>query len=132
MRILLDTNCLLVCVPKQSPFRWVYDKILSGEIELVVSTEILFEYEELLSQFYSPQYAEAILNVLSNLPNVIKINPITFNWLLISSDPDDDKFVDAYVAANAELLITNDKHYRILETIQFPPVSFCKLTEFVV
>jgi uncharacterized protein len=107
-RILLDTNCLLVCVPRKSPFRWVYDKVLAGELELVVSTEILLEYEEILSQYYSVEYAEAILKVLTNLPNVVKISPISFNWLLISADPDDNKFVDAYVASNADLLITND------------------------
>ena len=56
-RIILDTNCLLVSVPKRSSFRWIYDKILSSELELVISTEILLEYEEQLSQFYSPEYA---------------------------------------------------------------------------
>lgn len=131
-RILLDTNCLLVCAPKQSPFRWVFDKILAGELELVVSTEILLEYEEILTQFYSAEYAEVIIKVLVNLPNVIKVSPISFNWLLITQDPDDNKFVDAYVASGADLLITNDKHYKALEKITFPPISFCKLVEFEV
>lgn len=129
-RIILDTNCLLVSVPKRSSFRWIYDKILSSELELVISTEILLEYEEQLSQFYSPEYAETIIKVLINLPNVIKINPISFNWLLITQDPDDDKFVDAYVASNADIIITNDRHYKVLEKIKFPPVSFCKIVDF--
>jgi uncharacterized protein len=129
-RIILDTNCLLVSVPKRSPFRWIYDKILLNELELVVSTEILLEYEEQLAQFYSPEYAETIMKVLINLPNVIKINPISFNWLLITQDPDDDKFVDAYVASNADIIITNDRHYKVLEKIKFPPVSFCKIVDF--
>lgn len=129
-RIILDTNCLLVSVPKRSPFRWIYDKILENELELVVSTEILLEYEEQLAQFYSPEYAETIIKILVNLPNVIKINPISFNWLLITDDPDDDKFVDAYVASNADMIITNDRHYKVLEKIKFPPISFCKIVDF--
>jgi uncharacterized protein len=129
-RIILDTNCLLVSVPKRSPFRWIYDKILTNELELVISTEILLEYEEQLAQFYSPEYAETIIKVLINLPNVIKINPISFNWLLITQDPDDDKFVDAYVASNADIIITNDRHYKVLKKIKFPPVSFCKIVDF--
>ena len=88
-RIVLDTNCLLVIVPKQSQFRWLYDKILYSEIEVVVTTEILLEYEEQLALFYSPEFAEAIMKVLLNLPNVIKVSPISFNWLLIYQDPDD-------------------------------------------
>ena len=99
-------------------------------MELVVSTEILLEYEEQLAQFYSAEYAETIIKVLINLPNVIKINPISFNWLLIAQDPDDDKFVDAYVASNADIIITNDRHYKVLEKIKFPPVSFCKIIDF--
>ena len=97
---------------------------------MVISTEILLEYEEQLAQFYSPEYAETIIKVLINLPNVIKINPISFNWLLITQDPDDDKFVDAYVASNADIIITNDRHYKVLKKIKFPPVSFCKIVDF--
>ena len=129
-RIILDTNCLLVCVPKQSPFRWVYDKILSGETELVITTEILLEYEEQLTRFYSAEYAEIIIKVLVNLPNVVKVNPISFNWLLIHQDPDDDKFVDAYVASNADVIVTNDRHYQVLQYIQFPPINLCKLQDY--
>jgi uncharacterized protein len=129
-RIILDTNCLLVSVPKRSPFRWIYDKILTNELELVISTEISLEYEEQLAQFYSSEYAETIIKALINLPNVIKINPISFNWLLITQDPDDDKFVDAYVASSADIIITNDKHYKVLEKIKFPPISFCRIGDF--
>lgn len=129
-RIILDTNCLLVSVPKKSPFRWVFDAILSDKVELVVSTEILLEYEEQLARFYSLEYAENIIKVLINLPNVVKVNPISFNWLLIKQDPDDDKFVDAYVASNADIIITNDKHYNILAEIKFPPIMYCKIADF--
>lgn len=129
-RIILDTNCLIVSVPKLSKFRWIYDKVLNGELELVVTSEILLEYEEKLSEFYSPEYAELIVKVLINLPNVIKINPISFNWLLIDNDVDDNKFVDAYVASNASIIITNDKHFNVLNKIKFPPVAICKIAEF--
>ena len=129
-RIVLDTNCLLVIVPKQSQFRWLYDKILYSEIEVVVTTEILLEYEEQLALFYSPEFAEAIMKVLLNLPYVIKVSPISFNWLLIYQDPDDDKFVDAYVASNADYVVTNDRHYNILKKIKFPLVECVKLKDF--
>ncbi|WP_064196152.1 MULTISPECIES: putative toxin-antitoxin system toxin component, PIN family [Emticicia] len=126
-RIILDTNCLLVSVPKKSPFRWIFDAILADEVELVISTEILLEYEEQLARFYSPEYAENIIKVFIDLPNVVKVNPISFNWLLINQDSDDDKFVDAYVASSADIIIiTNDKHYNILSEIKFPPITFCK------
>lgn len=43
-RIVLDTNCLLQIIPKQSKYRIVWDKILKGEISLCITTEILNEY----------------------------------------------------------------------------------------
>lgn len=129
--IILDTNCLLVVVPKRSQFRWVYDKIISCEVRLAVTTEILLEYEEQLTKFYSKEYAENVLKTVINLPNIIKVNPISFNWSLIPEDPDDDKFVDAYVASNADLLVTNDRHYNALKRIKFPDINVVKLVDLV-
>lgn len=129
-RIILDTNCLLVITPKRSQFRWLYDRILNGDLELAITTEILLEYEEQLTFFYSSGFAENVIKTLINLPNVIKVNPISFNWLLIPDDADDDKFVDSYVASNADVLITNDRHYNILKTIAFPEINIIKLTEY--
>lgn len=132
MRIVIDTNCFLVIVPKRSPFRWIYDKILEGKIEVVVTTEILAEYAEQLEAFYSHEYADLILKVLVNLPNVIKVNPISFNWLLIYKDPDDNKFIDAYVASNADYILTNDKHFKTLQRVEFPTVSCVRIDQFTI
>jgi uncharacterized protein len=130
MRILIDTNCLLMIVPKFSSHYWLMQAIQIGKIELVVTTEILEEYEEILGSFYSPEYATLILKGLLNLPNIIKLNPIYYQWGLITVDIDDNKFVDAYIASNADYIITYDKHFKILNNIPFPKVQFCNLTEF--
>lgn len=52
MRVLLDTNIILVITPYFSAYRWVYDALRDGRFELVVSTEILDEYAELLERQY--------------------------------------------------------------------------------
>ncbi|GAB3991062.1 hypothetical protein GCM10028807_20050 [Spirosoma daeguense] len=130
MRVVVDTNCLLAAVPRKSQYRWLYDAILNGEIHLVVTTEILAEYEEQLGLFYAPDYAEFILIALLNLPTLVRINPLSFYWLLIVNDPDDNKFVDAAIAANADYIITNDRHYRLLKEIPFPSVNCVQLADF--
>lgn len=131
MRIVLDTNCLLVIVPKQSQFRIIFDAIINGKLSLVVTTEMLLEYEEQLSIFYSTEYAKLIINAICNLPNTIQVNTIYFNWLLISADLDDNKFIDAYIAGQADYLITNDKHFNELSKVEFPKVICFKLKDFV-
>jgi uncharacterized protein len=104
--------------------------VLNGRIEVVLTTEILMEYEEQLGLFYSPEYAGLIVNTLVNLPNVLKVNPLHFYWLLIENDPDDNKFVDAAIAANADCIITNDRHFNILKTREFPSVLCFRLADF--
>ncbi len=130
MRILLDTNCLLMIAPRFSRHRWLMDLILEGKIELVVTTEILNEYEEILGNYYSQEFASLFLKGLSNLPNTIRLNPIYFQWNLINLDFDDNKFVDAYIGSNADWIVTYDKHFKILDEISFPIVSYCNLEQF--
>lgn len=130
MRLVIDTNCLLASVPRRSPYRWLYDTVLTGQVELAVTTEILLEYEEQLGNFYAPDYAGYVLSTLINLPNIIFVNPLHFNWLLITNDPDDNKFVDTAIAANADFIITNDRHFNLLKRVEFPSVSFVKLPDF--
>jgi len=127
LKLVVDTKSLLVSTPKKSTYRWFYDALLEGNFQLVVSTEILLEYEEKLSEFYSPEYANLIIQVLVNLPNLLPVNPIAFNWRLISVDPDDHKFVDAYVAAGADYIISDDKHFNALNQVAFPQVQTLKM-----
>ena len=47
-RIVLDTNCLLMCVSSNSPYHKVWTEFVEGKVEWCVSTEILSEYMEIL------------------------------------------------------------------------------------
>ncbi len=130
MKILIDTNILLAIVPKRSKHRWAYDALREGKFELVISNEILEEYEEILGSFYHPDFANVVVQELLNLPNVHLVD-VYYKFLLISADADDDKFVDAAICANADHIITHDKHFKILETIPFPKVSTLSLEDFL-
>ena len=127
LKLVVDTNSLIVSTPKKSKFRWFYDALLNGKFQLVASTEILLEYEEKLGEFYSPEYAGIIIQVLVHLPNLILVNPISFNWRLISIDPDDNKFVDAYVASGSDYIISDDRHFDVLKQVDFPKVQTLKM-----
>lgn len=47
------------------------------------------------------------------------------------NDEDDNKFADCYLAANAELLITNDKGFNKLMEVEFPKIKTVKLEDFL-
>ena len=50
--------------------------------------------------------------------------------IMITEDPDDNKFVDCAIAADAELIVTNDKHFDVLRTVSWPKLTIIKLKEF--
>ena len=54
-----------------------------------------------------------------------------FHLDLIKIDPDDNKFVDCAFAANATYIVSNDKHFDILKSIQFPSIDVIKIDEFL-
>ncbi|MCF0041674.1 PIN domain-containing protein [Dyadobacter fanqingshengii] len=61
MILVIDTNCLLVSIPKLSATRWLFDALKSGIFEFGISTEILEEYEEVIGGFYSPNLATNVV-----------------------------------------------------------------------
>lgn len=129
-RIVLDTNCLLAMLPSQSPYHNVWTDFIEGQLELCVSNEILSEYEEVLSIKTNPAFAEAIIKTLINKRNLIRITP-TWRFRLIESDPDDNKFVDCAICGQSELIVSNDKHFDILKSINFPYVKVMRIQEYV-
>ena len=50
---------------------------------------------------------------------------------MIQADPDDNKFVDCAIAAGARYVVTNDHHFDVLRTIEFPKIQVLKLIEFL-
>ena len=54
-----------------------------------------------------------------------------FRFGLIEQDPDDNKFVDCAIIAGADYIVSEDAHFRILETIPFPSVNVRRLEEFL-
>jgi uncharacterized protein len=129
LRIVLDTNILIAIIGKKSPFRWIFDCILQGRIALCVSTEILLEYREVLELKNGVEVAENVTNLITVLPYTEKID-IFFNFKAITEDPDDDKYVDCAVSANALCLVSNDLHFKVLKTLPFPTITLLTLLEF--
>ena len=129
MRIVIDTNCLLRILPKISPYRCLWEAFLYCKFELCCTTEILQEYEEVLSHFYSPKVAEFTIGTLAKSKSIIEVIPY-YKWYFISVDPDDNKFVDCAISANADFIVTNDKHFNILKEIDFPRVDIIDIDTF--
>ncbi len=129
VKVVIDTNVFITILGRQSPKRWIFDKICKGEFLLCVSQEILLEYEEILSQKMNENIARNVINFLLTSPQVQLIN-VFYHWQIISEDPDDNKFIDCSVSSNAYCLVSNDKHFNIARNIDFPKILILNLEEF--
>ena len=118
-----------MAIPSKSPYHKIWTDFLEGKVQWCVSTEILSEYTEILEQKTSPWLAETVVNTIVNNVNTVRIAP-TFFFELIQSDPDDNKFVDCAVCGNAEFIVSNDAHFRMLSQIDFPKVRVVSIKEY--
>jgi putative PIN family toxin of toxin-antitoxin system len=130
MKVVIDTNVFVMCLSQRSLFHDIFIKLKDGEYELVVTTEILLEYEEILTQKYNYTTVNFFLRLLEELDNVHFVRT-HYHWNLIENDPDDNKFVDAALATGAKFLVSEDKHYNILKTIDFPKTNVIGIDAFL-
>ena len=52
--------------------------------------------------------------------NVRRVEP-AFRFHLITADPDDDKFADCAIAAEADFIITEDHHFEVMRGSGYKP-----------
>jgi putative PIN family toxin of toxin-antitoxin system len=129
VKVVLDTNVLLVAISPKSRNRWLFDALINGEYTLCLTTDILDEYAEIIEREMGAEVAEMTLDLLLMLPNIQLIHKYFF-WQLIEQDPDDNKFVDCAIAANAQYLISEDRHFRVLKKYDYFGIELIQLNEF--
>jgi putative PIN family toxin of toxin-antitoxin system len=124
MKVVIDTNVALTLFKKRHANRPIYDAWTAGKLDWAVSTEILLEYEEIAVRIHGSTYAALILRVITAVGawrgNVLHVSP-SFRFRAIPADPDDDKFADCAIAAHADYIITEDRHFRPLVGAGFRP-----------
>ena len=130
MRIVLDTNCLIQSIGRYSQYRPIWDSVISGENVLCVSNEIIDEYVEILERLFNADLAKVVVETILENPYTEFVTPY-YHFELIKSDPDDNKFVDCAISANARYVVTNDHHYDILRQTSFPKVDIISLVDFL-
>ncbi|MBQ9561642.1 MAG: putative toxin-antitoxin system toxin component, PIN family [Prevotella sp.] len=129
MKIVLDTNCLVNVIMPGSYNNDVWLAFRDCKYKLCVTNEILFEYHEILSRRYNNIIANTVMMELMESPNVEHVNP-SFRFNLITTDYDDNKFVDCAITSGATCIVSNDRHFAELSRYDFPKVVVRSLDEF--
>lgn len=110
MKLILDTNVFISGLFFSGPPYRILDAWRRRKFTLVISPEILEEYqrvgEELAAQFPSVDL-EPWLALLLLKARMIDAPPLEEP---VCSDPDDDKFIAGALASNTRLIASGDKH----------------------
>jgi putative PIN family toxin of toxin-antitoxin system len=129
VRLVVDTNVMLVSVSSKSPLHWIFQLFATKQHELCVTLDILLEYQEIIADHIGDERANRIIAAIMEWPNLIHVNTY-FNFRLINKDPDDNKFVDCAIAAGAYCIVSEDNDFKVLQTIDFPKVVVLTIEEF--
>jgi uncharacterized protein len=130
MVIVLDTNVLYNAFFEGSSNYWIWEALRKGDLTIAVTSDILDEYEEILERSYGSDFSQSVLDALTTLENIQYIKKYFF-WRAIPQDPDDEKFFDCAIAANALYLVTDDGHFNHLKKGKlFPPIKVVTARQF--
>ncbi len=125
MTVCIDTNVLLQARPSMNRFHRILMAWMEGRFAWAVSNEIMLEYEEILTDKAGRARFEEFIAVwdmmLIGRPENSRLISPTFRHHLITACPDDDKFADCAIAADADYIITSDKHFNALIDSGYKP-----------
>ena len=130
MRVVLDTNCLIMAISARNEYYQVWQDFLDGKYVLCITNEIIEEYSEVIACNISPLLSEFVISTIINRKNVVMKSP-SYAFHLIKADEDDNKFVDCAIVANAKYIVSNDRHFDVLREIPFPKVDVIKINQFL-
>ena len=86
MKVVTDTNILLVSFPLRSKYRPIFDSFVNSNISFIITTSIYFEYVEILYNQAKAGIAEYFQDLLRSSENII-MPEIYYYWNLITVDP---------------------------------------------
>jgi predicted nucleic acid-binding protein len=88
------------------------------------------EYEEIFNEFWGFDVANNLLGLILTADNT-SLHAVYYNFYLVEGDADDNKFSDAYLVANADILVSNDRELLALNKNEYPLINVMTLEEFM-
>jgi len=109
IKAILDTNVLISGVFWKGPPFEILKAWQEQRFRLAISLPILEEYRRVLDEFAKERQMlvlNSVLKVIELRSQIVK--PVPFSEP-VCSDPDDDKFLEAAIAAGADYIVSGDK-----------------------
>ena len=124
MIVCIDTNVLLQAAKAGHPHHVIFDAWFQRKFRWALSNDIITEYQELITQ-RSGAHRWAQLNRVFSIAEangdlLVKVQP-SYRFHIVIADPEDNKFTDCAITADAEYVITDDAHFAPLSNAGYKP-----------
>jgi putative PIN family toxin of toxin-antitoxin system len=128
LRIVLDTNVLISGLFYSGPPRLIIEQILSGKHRFYTSMDLLAELDCVLKlKFQNSQAAAA--DTLEAIKRIARLTIPKYEINAIQDDPDDNRVLECALSAEADVIISGDKH--LLKLKKFRDVLILNPQEFL-
>jgi uncharacterized protein len=124
MILCLDTNTVVQALAEHHPFHPILSAWVAGQWTWAVSTPILLEYEEVLTRLSGPARWRKLARLMDlaeiTSGNLLRVTP-SFQFHVVTADPDDNIFTDCAITADVDYLLTEDGHFAPLMDAGYKP-----------
>jgi|SRR3989344_3521156 len=128
-KVVLDTNILVSALGWRGNPNLIFERILNGEIELIISDKQLAEIIKVLDypKFdFSNEQKSSFINILLEVSTLIKLDKIVE---VVKEDPDDNIIVTSAITGKAGFIISGDEH--LLKLKKFKKVKILNANDFL-
>jgi len=124
MIVCIDTNVLLQAAKSGHPYETIIHGWVNRRYQWAVSTSILAEYRELITQRSGPdrwRELQQVFDLADQLGDLLIYCSPQYQFHVVTADEDDNKFTDCAIAVNADYVITDDAHFGPLADAPYKP-----------
>ncbi|MCP8309488.1 MAG: putative toxin-antitoxin system toxin component, PIN family [archaeon] len=127
VKVVFDTKVLISSLIRSGKPRLLWNKVIKGKIELIISKEILSELNDVarrpkLRRYLSLKRLRRFNQILIRIGKIIEVRT---HLPQITEDPDDNIIVETALDGRADYMVSGDKHLLILKELKLSMRKKC-------
>jgi uncharacterized protein len=131
MKVVFDTNVLVSALITAGKPKELFYKVVEGQIQLVLSKDILKEFSEVADDPRIRRYADKddVIAFLRIIDRVAKIIRVKSRFKAVKKDPDDDIVLRTAFDGKVDCIVSGDKH--LLSLVAFKGIRILTVDEIL-
>jgi len=129
VKLVVDTNVFISGVFFTGPPLQILRAWSRGELELVLSPDVLTEYQRVAEKLHARFASVEITPILALVATKSVLVQAGTLAEPVCADPDDDKFIATAIAAKCDMIVSGDKH--LLDVSGYGGIRVLRPREFI-